>query len=398
MKKSTLYAIIALTMTGMISGCTNANEQVQTDAPETTAAVAATTTAAASAEVTDETEDAFWNTGSEYKSPFDDTAGADAHYDFYHPCVQRFDDIPASLLKLSDTDDAGIENWVNTFGPITSGPSDISSYPNVYTFVKDFGVSYDDLVAAYKGEKGDTLSEDDLSVIYYGSKGEIAERFRSDYSLVKGIHIYSPNWVYIHDENDYENAGIKEELAEFATKYSDFGLSAAAAEELSAKTGAEILPHEPTGDEVTQTSAAETTVPETTTVTTEETTVPETTTVTTTTPVTTTTTPTTTTVTVPTTQATTVTTTAPPVTTTVTTTTTPVTTTTVATTTKKPYRKTGKLTPYDKFMDKLPASKDMAFVRYQVVASYTAKEAYNITHDNKFLSNTTLYKIHITYD
>lgn len=113
--------------------------------------------------------------------------------------------IPDPLWNSVDSAEANA--WYESFPiDLASGevPDSLESYPNVYTFIKHFGVSEEQL----KELIGYMLNDEQIDILYHGTVAEITAEFASPLSIVKGEKIYSWYWVTTHTAEDYAAAGI----------------------------------------------------------------------------------------------------------------------------------------------------------------------------------------------
>ena len=162
------------------------------------------------------------------------------HWSFYQPCVPEMDSIPGFLTKEYATDEEW-EAWTEKYENMQDCRK-VTDYPTVYTFIKDFNVSDEDLTELYS--EYDILSEQDMQVILTHDEAKIAEYFATDCAIVIGDCIYPPEWIYEHSAEDYADAGITPEmLEEKLDEYADLGLSESAAERLYGKLG-DYIGHE----------------------------------------------------------------------------------------------------------------------------------------------------------
>ena len=163
------------------------------------------------------------------------------HWDFYQPCVPELDSIPGFLTKEYATDEEW-EAWTEKYENMQDCRK-VTDYPTVYTFIKDFNVSDEDLIKLYS--EYDILSEQDMQILLTHDEAKIAEHFATDCAIVIGDCIYPPEWIYEHSASDYIAAGITPEtLEEKLDEYADLELSESAEdrfyEKLSEYVGHEI--------------------------------------------------------------------------------------------------------------------------------------------------------------
>lgn len=154
------------------------------------------------------------------------------HWDFYQPCVPELDSIPGFLTKEYATDEEW-EAWTEKYENKRDCRK-VTDYPTVYTFIKDFNVSDEDIINLYNDY--DILSEQDMQILLTHDEAKIAEHFATDCAIVIGDCIYPPEWIYEHSADDYIDAGITPEiLEEKLDEYADLGLSKSAEERLYEK-------------------------------------------------------------------------------------------------------------------------------------------------------------------
>ena len=116
--------------------------------------------------------------------------------------------IPDPLWNSVDPAEANA--WYESFPiDLASGevPDSLESYPNVYTFIKHFGISGERL----KELIGYMITDEQIDILYHGTVAEITAEFASPLSIVKGDKIYSWYWITTHTAEDCAAAGITEE-------------------------------------------------------------------------------------------------------------------------------------------------------------------------------------------
>ncbi len=173
--------------------------------------------------------------------PFEEETEPLVHRSFYSPCIPQFDLIPKALAVKIPKDNFSV--WLDSYeGGGAAVPDSIESYPNLYTFVTDFGIRRDELTSVITSEE-ESLPSGLVDLIYSGDVDGITAAVATDYSIVIGVKVYSPYWVYSHDPDDYAEAGIT--LSDIDEKkayyYNDFGLSAEAVTALEEKIGSEFM-------------------------------------------------------------------------------------------------------------------------------------------------------------
>lgn len=173
--------------------------------------------------------------------PFGKDLDADVEKDelrsFFEPCSQKLDVIPDGLVSLVTQED--YESWTESMGKIwQTAPSSIEDYPNVYSFINHFGVSEEEVREAVT-----TMTDDELDTLLEGDIEKVTMTFATEYSIVSGENVYSPYWVYVHEVEDYETAGLTpEELENKISYYASFKYSDSAREFFEQKLNDFIVP------------------------------------------------------------------------------------------------------------------------------------------------------------
>ncbi len=166
--------------------------------------------------------------------PFGNVSG-DENNDFYLPFVPKFNNIGDFVYDLAGDDDA-FQLWVEDTNK-NETPYRLEDNINLYSFMVHFDISGEDVCAAlreynemqekWQDERDIPInptvyfSDDELEAIESEDKEAIVNSFASDYSIVVGDNVYSPNWIYYHTADDYADCGITPEiLREYTDKYS----------------------------------------------------------------------------------------------------------------------------------------------------------------------------------
>lgn len=146
-----------------------------------------------------------------------DNTGGDGHDDFWFPCIDHvLYCIPVDLMRLCDEEKvlAWQNDWSRQPWRSDSHAVDgIENYQNLYTFIKDMGLTREQVYEGMKKYLESTdprtkVTEEQLETILSGDVEAITKMFASEYAIVKDDKAYSPHWLYTHYIADYEAAGI----------------------------------------------------------------------------------------------------------------------------------------------------------------------------------------------
>lgn len=142
---------------------------------------------------------------------------------YTQPCTEKFDTIPDNLSKLVSEDDfrAYSEKMQANFSEYKT--TDLSDYLNLYSFLEYFDLSDEvfrqalvDARNTYTQIEDSTgmdmslykLSDEEIDLILSRNEADIAEYFKSSYSITVGNSIYSMSWVYNSTIEDYVSNNI----------------------------------------------------------------------------------------------------------------------------------------------------------------------------------------------
>lgn len=169
--------------------------------------------------------------------PFADGAMPDA---FVHPCEPRFEEIPPELAALVPED--ALQEWLAGCAVLTQEDvTSVMAYPNMATFVRDFGLdegqvreALADYIAAWDPEI--SLRVDELDAILSANETAILQNMANWECIVVRDRVYTPKWMYAHGVQDYVNAGITPgQVAARRGYYDEFDLTPAARAAFDAK-------------------------------------------------------------------------------------------------------------------------------------------------------------------
>jgi hypothetical protein len=179
---------------------------------------------------------------SNMPNPFPE--GSDDNVSYYQPGNHILDNVTVSLLRLVD-DTEQIE-WMESFDFFNNPPSSLTEYLNLYSFIKKFEISDEDVIEAMSAHLNSDnpqtkVTEEELDLILHGSEADIVSYFASDYSIVVGDKIYSPHWIYTHTPAAYKQAGITpDDLREKAVVYENISFTPEARAALNEKINSYI--------------------------------------------------------------------------------------------------------------------------------------------------------------
>ncbi len=142
-------------------------------------------------------------------------SGGDMNRSFYEPCEMMFDGVPVELLRL--VEQSKYESWADDHNIFYEAPSSLKDYTNIYSFIVEFDISNEDVLSALSvylqsNNPSIAMSEEDVNIILTRDEAAIIERFATEYSIVVGEHIYSPQWIYENSIEAYKDAGISPEM------------------------------------------------------------------------------------------------------------------------------------------------------------------------------------------
>jgi len=152
--------------------------------------------------------------------PFgDDTSmGGDELTMYYEPGNAKIESIPLDLARLEPT----IDEWIyNNQLSENSSPS-LMGHANLFSFIKTFNLDENTIREYLKWQNEwfiemnqpeyTLFTEEDLNIIFTLDDAKANEYFASDYSVVYGGKVYSPEWIYNHSIEDYQAENIPVEL------------------------------------------------------------------------------------------------------------------------------------------------------------------------------------------
>lgn len=188
-----------------------------------------------------ETDNQLDENNEQMPEPFEagNNVGGDDNTNFYQPCISQLDSIPGSLLDVRPSNE--VDDWLNKHFSRKNAVSSIADYLNVYSFITDFNVTKEEAAAALESYinseyESVRITQEQFDIIFSGDIELITKTFASEYSIVIGENIYSPEWIYTHSQSDYEISGISEEdIIQKAPIYANLNLSRAARTALSDK-------------------------------------------------------------------------------------------------------------------------------------------------------------------
>ncbi|MDR0918055.1 MAG: hypothetical protein LBM93_02215 [Oscillospiraceae bacterium] len=154
-------------------------------------------------------------------------------YDFYERKFEKFsgffnDEVEKYLnIESPEISEDYFSQYANNKNCYGIGNNTLENTSNLYTFFRDFNVPVDtfvNLINEFNGinidisEKfdnevylSDNFSEEEILALSNFDQDLINELFVTEYCIIKGNSIYSPEWIYCHSIEDYTLAGITPE-------------------------------------------------------------------------------------------------------------------------------------------------------------------------------------------
>ena len=145
-------------------------------------------------------------------------SGGDENAWYYEPLLPKLGHISSTLFELVDEDE--FNEWRDKVNVLyrkgEDVPTDINGFLNVYAMMNYFDISDEDVTKAFEYELSQDypffMNKEDLNVLLSRDETAILTHFQSDYSIVIGDRIYSPQWVYENSDKAYKQAGITPEM------------------------------------------------------------------------------------------------------------------------------------------------------------------------------------------
>lgn len=137
-------------------------------------------------------------------------SGGDENYIFYQTTDPRLGYIDMSLID----DDEAFSEWIQKYSAGGGVYTAVDESANLYSYIKAFDIDrrrVEEYSEIANDLNGDGFTDEEIELIYSGTPEQVAEHFKSEYSLQKGKNIYSLYWIYLHSAEDYEKAGITRE-------------------------------------------------------------------------------------------------------------------------------------------------------------------------------------------
>ena len=172
--------------------------------------------------------------------------GTDAWHDsFYDMWVRRFKSINQHVryvngIENSERADEIVSGYYETGYYDNMTPYKFDNSINLYRFIKDYGLSGERVANAlvasnealqahvdYGSASEDMLfTDEEIEAFKTDDAKKIAKLFASEYAVVVGENVFSPQWLYYHTAEDYKAAGIDPySMHSLLEKYSELGLS-----------------------------------------------------------------------------------------------------------------------------------------------------------------------------
>lgn len=161
-------------------------------------------------------------------------SGGDEYADFISATEFSFGCLSFEYFDLGDCTKEKAVAWIDEYEKKKNDLSifnDIDTYPNLYSFMKKFNVSYDELMEKYEehlafaereGFHPIEFTEAELEALKSMDKVKITSAFKNDSSIQVGDKCYTGRWIYYATKEDYKQAGITAEQLENVKKNSRF--------------------------------------------------------------------------------------------------------------------------------------------------------------------------------
>ncbi|MCL2697647.1 MAG: hypothetical protein FWE74_06165 [Oscillospiraceae bacterium] len=168
--------------------------------------------------------------------------GGDELANYYEPGIVKIQTIPIELIRLVPEAD----EWIRSNQLNENSEPSLMGHANLYSFLKTFKLDENividefkrrfDMNVEYGWSNEHSITNEDLNIIFTYDDIKVNEYFASEYSIIHADKIYSPAWIYWHDTEAYEAAGITPEMIEEKLDlYAEFSFTAEAAEAFEAK-------------------------------------------------------------------------------------------------------------------------------------------------------------------
>ena len=142
---------------------------------------------------------------------------ADFNSDFHYMLKSRFQNIDTEIIKMSGPEE--FNEWIDEVE--NSVTCDIEHDINLYAVMKRFSLDTDAVCERLQwlnefnskiGYEPAIYTDEELEALKSGDKDQVCGLLASEYSIVIGDMIFSPEWVYYHSAEDYEAFGITPEM------------------------------------------------------------------------------------------------------------------------------------------------------------------------------------------
>ncbi len=148
---------------------------------------------------------------------------------FYLPCVE--DRVFEGVASFSAVSNEDVEKWIDDLRSTEKAPSNLKEFVNMYSFIEYFGISNEEAYAEYEKylypiAGTPLMTQEELDTILSRDEEAIIEMFKSDYAIVIGTNIYTPEWMYQNSLETWQSAGITPEMVkEKISLYKNIGFT-----------------------------------------------------------------------------------------------------------------------------------------------------------------------------
>lgn len=177
--------------------------------------------------------------------PFDIDAYGGSHEAFSSQWVRRFSNINTHVryakgISNSERADEIVAGYEAGILAENATPYQLDDNVNLYRFINDYGLSSElvasaleasdeaaEVHAEYSGDGEEMIfTDEEIKALTMDDREQIAKLFASEYSIVMGENVFSPQWLYYHTLEDYQAAGITPNMIyPVKEKYQELGLT-----------------------------------------------------------------------------------------------------------------------------------------------------------------------------
>ncbi|MCL1880746.1 MAG: hypothetical protein FWF76_01050 [Oscillospiraceae bacterium] len=237
MKKIIISTVLIAILTSLVA-CANEVGNT-TQSPETEASEVVTTEATTQSEPTEITEQPLQQQPNSFEivgmpAPFDENRwGRDSWIVAFDVptdtsgdwCLGTFPDWLINLVNpnnMSMGSDCFVHQWAMNDRFFTDKPAtNLSDYPNIFTFIKHFDVPLDEVARVFEEHRLRSIehgwnffTDEEIELILSLDEDALMQHFVSDHAIYHEGAIYTPMWFYWHAPEKYAEVGITPEMVE----------------------------------------------------------------------------------------------------------------------------------------------------------------------------------------